>query len=247
MKRASIKTIKIAGLVVIITVGILGLFAIWLYTGQLTESKIKIFTKLPLPIASVNGRFIYLPSYTLRWQAYQLLSQNKLTIQSPETAKTAIFEQIVKDQEMTQIALQHGIYIDARELETEYSAQTMGESENNFLQSLEVYGLSKNSYEQYVIKPQLFKIKMLTWFNSQADLNPNQSSLANNLTGQIKAGQDMSVLAKQFSQEDTGKIVGGDMGFIDPTELLLEMREPIYSMNAGEVKIIPSRAGIKHN
>ena len=244
MKRASIKTIKIAGLVVIITVGILGLFAIWLYTGQLTESKIKIFTKLPLPIASVNGRFIYLPSYTLRWQAYQLLSQNKLTIQSPETAKTAIFEQIVKDQEMTQIALQHGIYIDARELETEYSAQTMGESENNFLQSLEVYGLSKNSYEQYVIKPQLFKIKMLTWFNSQADLNPNQSSLANNLTGQIKAGQDMSVLAKQFSQEDTGKIVGGDMGFIDPTELLLEMREPIYSMNAGEVKIIPSRAGI---
>ncbi|MEK7161092.1 MAG: hypothetical protein AAB729_00160 [Patescibacteria group bacterium] len=58
MKRASIKTIKIAGLVVIITVGILGLFAIWLYTGQLTESKIKIFTKLPLPIASVNGRLI---------------------------------------------------------------------------------------------------------------------------------------------------------------------------------------------
>ena len=57
----------------------------------------------------------------------------------------------------------------------------------------------------------------------------------------------MSVLAKQFSQEDTGKIVGGDMGFIDPTELLLEMREPIYSMNAGEVKIIPSRAGININ
>lgn len=247
MKRVTKKTIKIAGLVLVTIFAVLVVFLIWLYSGSLNNNKIKAFTALPLPIAFVNGSAIYLPNYTLRWQTYEKLKQNKLTVQTPDDAKKTIFAQMVKDEALSQISAQRGIFVDKNELEAEYlnQASAVGSgTQNSLSRFLDEYGLNKNSYEKYIIKPQFLAIKLLVWFNSQDKLNSKQFALAQNLTSQIEGGQDMSTLAKQFSQEETGKIVGGDMGFVDPTELLLEMREPIYAMETGEIKIIPSRAGI---
>ncbi len=247
MRRLNKKTIRIFGLLVIILVASLIVFAMWLYSGSLNDTKIKIFTALPLPVASVNGKALYLPNYILRLKTYEQLSKNKLASQSPEEAKKAIFAQMVLDEEVIEISSRHGISVNKNEIEAEYLnlASASGQGvQNSLIQFLDTYGLSKNSYEQYAIKPRLLAVKLLVWFNSRAEFNPKQHALAKSLVEQIKSGQDMVSLAKQFTQEDVGKIIGGDLGFIDPTKLLLEMREPVYAMNIGDVAIVPSRAGI---
>ncbi|MFA5990806.1 MAG: peptidylprolyl isomerase [Candidatus Doudnabacteria bacterium] len=247
MKRLKNRTIKILGLFVILLVALTVVFAMWLYSGSLNDTKIKIFTALPLPIASVNGRALYMPNYALRWQTYEQLQEKKLSSLTPLEAKKTIFNQMVLDEETAQISSEHGVTINQNELEAEYLSQATENgqgTQNSLMQFLDTYNLSKNAYKQYAIKPQLLAVKLQTWFNSQADLNPNQYILAKTLIEQIKSGQNMTTLAKQYSQEDTSKIIGGDLGFIDPTKLLWEMREPVYAMNIGDVTIIPSRAGI---
>lgn len=247
MKRLNNKTIKIFVLFVVLLAALTVVFAMWLYSGDLNGAKVKIFTALPLPIASVNGKAIYMPNYVLRWQAYEQLYTKKLSSQTPMEAKKAIFDQIVSDEEVTQISNRHGIAVNQNELEAEYlnlATENVQGGQNNLIQFLDNFNLSKNSYKEYAVKPQLLAVKLQTWFNSQAELNPNQYALAKTLIEQIKSGQDMPGLAKQYSQEDNGKIIGGDLGFVDPTKLLLEMREPVYAMNTGDVIIIPSRVGI---
>ena len=234
---------KIAIISIIIFISILAVFTMWLYSGRLTELKINIFNRLPLPIALVNNKALTMRNYTLRWQTYQKLYQEQITTQTSDTAKKAIFSQMVKDEEAIQIASRHGLSVDRKEIEAEYSAQesTAGKG---FQEMLKTYGFDPDSYKQYAIKPQLLLIKLQIWFNSQETLNKIQFELAKNLAEQINNGQDMAILAEQFSQDETGRAVGGDMGFLDPTELVVEMREAVYSLAKGEAKIIPSRTGV---
>ncbi len=247
MKKIHLKTIKIASVIAMTLAVILAVFIMWLYNGNFGPFKEKVFTALPLPIASVNGVAIYLPNYTTRWQIYQRLYQNKLTSQSSETAKKLILNQIVKEEIIAQIAAQRGIYVTKNELVAEFLNQTSimsPESKNNLSQFFVSYHLSQDGYQNYVLKPQFLTAKLKTWFNSQPELNQKQFTLAKNLVEQTKAGEDMSILAKLHNQEEVKKIIGGDMGFVDPTELLLEMREAVYLMSVGDVNIIPNREGI---
>lgn len=246
MKRLKKITLKVIGLIAIIICSIIAVFGLWLYSGSLNNFKIKVFTNLPLPVALVNGKALYMPNYTLRWQTFLKLQENKLSGLVPTEAKKQIFKQMVLDEEIAQVAAQKNIFINTNDLETEYinQATETGKETYNLIQFLATYNLSKISYEQYAIKPQLLAVRLRVWFNSQTELNLKQYTLAKTLVEQVKSGQNMADLAKQHTEEDIGKIVGGDLGFIDPTKLLFELREPVYAMNVGDIIITPSRAGI---
>jgi hypothetical protein len=238
MKGLHKQFFKYAVSVLAVVVLLLIVFAMWLYGGKLTPLKTKVFTKLPIPIASVNGDALYLNDFAVRLRVYQQLYSNKSTNVDLETAKKEIFSQMVLDSEIKQLANQNGLSVDSKELEAFVAKQ------NDLDSQLQVYGMTKNQYLQLVVRPQLLRVKLQIWFNSQEKLNAKQFAQAQSLVDQIKSGQDMSSLAMQFTQEPVGKIVGGDLGFVDPVDLVYEMREPVYALSVGEVSIIPGRVGL---
>ena len=54
----------------------------------------------------------------------------------------------------------------------------------------------------------------------------------------------MAQLAASPSQDSFQQATGGDLGFVDITQLLPELRQVVGGMKVGDVKVIPSRYGI---
>ena len=103
-----------------------------------------------------------------------------------------------------------------------------------------LFGFLKNS----VIRPQLFLKNLKIWHSAKPELNKEAHAQAEDLYNRIENGEDMASLAKAYTQDESGRLVWGDLGFVNSTELLAEIREGVENAKIGERKIIFSRYGI---
>ena len=154
---------------------------------------------------------------------------------------------MIYDKEVEILAQKKGLGVSQKEVAEEYEnrlktsdldgKKTIGE----FLKS---YNLTENEYKQEVVMPWLYKQKLQIWFNSKTALNQKQYELAKTLAEKINSGEDMGLLARQYSQDDTEKATQGDLGFVEITEVLPEMREALSAMPEGKPQIVASRLGL---
>jgi PPIC-type PPIASE domain/SurA N-terminal domain len=222
---------------------ILILALIWLYIGPVNNIKLKIFKALPLPMALVNGRPLPMNNFLLRFETEQKIYGQA----QAEQDKNNIVNEVIKENEVAQLSAQRDVSVSSSQINNEYSeiaSQTNLQGAANFEAYLQNLGLTENIFKNSVIKPQLLLSQLEIWFNSQPKLNPAAYSTANNLLAQINSGTDMASLANQYSQDETGKKVGGDMGFVQITDLSQELRENISNMKVGDTEIIPSINGL---
>jgi parvulin-like peptidyl-prolyl isomerase len=63
------------------------------------------------------------------------------------------------------------------------------------------------------------------------------------LVAKVKAGADFQVLAREKSLAASGKAAGGDYGFVSRGMLPPEIDEIAFSLNAGEIKVVPGPRG----
>jgi uncharacterized membrane protein len=217
--------------------------AIWLYTGTLTQGKIKIFQTLPLPMALVNGHSLSMKDFLIRFAvAQKIFAQN-----NAQQAKTAIIKQLILENEVSQLAAQRGIFVSQKQIDQEYSvlsAQTNLQGQPNFEKFLQSRNLDESIFKNSVIKPKLLLDQLQTWFNFQPNFSPQAYALANRLFAQINSGGEIAALAGQYSEDPAGKSSKGDMGFVQITDLSPELRESVSSLKSGETKIIPGLTGL---
>ncbi len=217
--------------------------ALWLYTGTLTQDKIKIFQIVPLPMALVNGHPLPIKDFLIRFG----VAQKVLTQNNEQQAKFAIAQQLILEDEISQLAAQSDVSVNQKQIDQEYSilsAQTNLQGQPNFEKFLQSQNLNESILKNSVIKPELLLDQLRIWFNSQPNLNLRAYGLANNLLTQINEGSDMAALAVHFSEDPTGKSSEGDMGFVQITDLSLELRESVSNLKPGETKIIPGLKGL---
>jgi hypothetical protein len=220
---------------------IIGLLCIWLYGGRLTPAKISAFQALPLPIALVNGSPIFMHDYVIRNALIQTMPD------MGNQTQTAIFDELTEEEQVRQLAMDKGVTANQKQIDSEYqtrASQTDLQGKSNFEALLASYGLTPSIYKSQIIAPELAKINLQVWFNSQKNLNESAYTLADNLVQRIQNKEDMAALAQSYSADQNTKGVGGDMGFLDPAQTLPELREPLSSMQAGDIKILPSRYGL---
>jgi len=234
------KILKVFGwLLVIIIVVVIALGA-WLYIGSLTPTKIKAFSYLPFPAASVNGRFIPIDQFVLRYN----ISKNLGLLPNEQQ----ILDQLINEKKIAVLAGNKGAGVSNKQVDSDYgqrSKQANLEGKKDFNQLLKGYGISAQQYKSEVIAPALELVNLQTWFYSQSDLNQTAYNQADNLVQKIQKDDNMSLLASQYSQQDSDRSTGGDLGYINPTELLPEVQESVDSMKTGDIKIVPSRYGIQ--
>jgi hypothetical protein len=71
------KVYKLAMYVLLVFAAIFASLLTWLYTGKMTQTKQKVFKALPLPIAVLGNKPIFMEDYLLRYQAAEKASGQK--------------------------------------------------------------------------------------------------------------------------------------------------------------------------
>jgi parvulin-like peptidyl-prolyl isomerase len=220
---------------------------IWLYSGGVTQAKIKIFKLLPLPVALVNNQPIFIDQFLNRQNIAQKLSGQPEDLTNNSQSNQEIFQEIIKETLIGQLALKYGVSVSQNQIDQDYQSQAAQadlQGHQTFDQLLQSYGLSANIYKYQVIKPQLLETNLQIWYDSQQNLNQGLYSQAENLVSQINATGTMEKLAVSFTQDNAGRAVSGDLGFVDVSQILPELREAVEAMKVGDVKIISSRLGL---
>ncbi|HVY68203.1 MAG TPA: peptidylprolyl isomerase [Patescibacteria group bacterium] len=228
-----------AGLTIIIAAGLaFGLgFLAWLYTGQLTSAKAGIFSKTPLPVALVGGRALHFSDLLFR----QRLAAEFAPEQSDAQNRAQAYAAAVSQTQTAIIAGRAGVSVGPKQLEAEFALQS---NQPDFNSQLQNYGITPAVFKYDIIEPKLLLTNLQVWFNSQRSLNPQTYATAGLLQSQIQSGGDMAGLAELYSQDQQSAQLGGDLGFIDPSALLPELREPVASLKAGQFIVAPSRLGL---
>lgn len=246
MKKNS-KRIKKIIILICIILTFFGLFLYWIYSGNFTNAKKTILEKVPFPMAIVNGEFVSLKKYHER----QLLEEKIGIAVSNNSSKAGdkphAYNAIIEEVTTRQIAASKGVWVNQNELSEEYNKVSQLNLEQ-FKEELEVslknYNLSPNTYKENILKPELLKAKLMAWYNSEEKLNLAVYAKAKDLLSKIQSGEDFGFLAKNYSEDLNDKASNGDLGFVDITETLTELREALSSMKISEVKILPSRYGL---
>jgi hypothetical protein len=247
MKQPKSSGVKFFFTALILLLLILAGAVYWLYSGELTPQKTNIFLKLPLPVALTGNHPIPMKNFILRYNLAEQLSLSQPNGLSDGQIKQQAYNRLITDAETAQIAAKNNIFISQAQINADYASRAQAAdlgSYKNFEDLLFSYGLDENDFKNQVIKPVLLSVALQTWFNSQNKFNPQEYALANSLVQRIQQGEDFSALAGQYSQDQTGQSLGGDLGFVQVKNLLKELQETVDAMPPGGVKIIASRFGL---
>ncbi|MCL5666689.1 MAG: peptidylprolyl isomerase [Patescibacteria group bacterium] len=217
----------------------------WLFTGRLSAAKIGIFRKIPLPLALVGGQTVSAKDFLARYDIAAAYSAKQGMLEESKL-KQDIYSNLLKDKIAEMVANHYGVQVSQKQIDWEFQAEQGLQAQNsqNGGQFLSGYGISEADYKRYITKPQLTFANLQAWFNSQRPLNEASYRLADAMLADIRSGQDMGLLAENFSEDPQSKIMQGDLGFMQMDEIIPEMRQGIDALGAGEAEIISSRNGI---
>jgi hypothetical protein len=224
-----------------------GALFFWLYSGSLSPIKTNFFKTLNLPIAFINNKPLLMKDYILRYETAKIINKSQNLPLSDIQIKQQSYNSFINDSEILSLAGKFQVVPSQRQINSEYELQknaTKAKGQGDLETLTKMIGLNESDYKNQVIKPGLAEINLKIWFNSQRELNLSKYLLADDLVNKITSGSDMGLLAKEFSEDETEQSTGGDLGFVNNSNVLMELREALDSMAVGATKISASRFGI---
>jgi hypothetical protein len=222
---------------------LLAICLFWLYNGNLTLSKEKIFKLLPFPAAYVGGHTVSVKDYLFRNTLAQKVYKNNGK-PTPNNFQKTILERLVEEEKVRLIAASHGVYVSQAEINKNFNERASQGNSEEFKKTLATYGFSENYFKNQVVELDLLQNNLQVWFVKQKNLNAEAYAQIDRVEQRLSNGEDFGQLARQISQDSSSRDTAGDLGFVDPTQLVTEMREPVFAMTPGETKVIPSRYGL---
>lgn len=245
-KRLSRKhKITIVTVIVVVLIAFAGGIA-WMYTGKLTDSKEKIFRKLPLPVALVNSKHITSKQLFERVDlAKKILASSG---QPTDDIEIQLLDQLIETKKIDVIAAQHNVRTTDQDVENSYKAilkKFPNNNESEFKKTLfDNYGMDLNTFKQEVVKQTVLQENLKLWFNQQESLNNDQYTKARDLVSQLDSGTPFDEVAKKYSQDIASKDFAGDSGFVKYSDMLPEFQSAVKDLSIGNIKIVASRFGI---
>ncbi len=231
----------VAALIIVIGGGLA-----WVYTGNISSAKEKVFKALPLPAAIVDMKFVSAESVLDRAD----LSKQLLEAQGMgDKANTGqVFDQIVDVKKLEAVASQRGVKAPNSEIDEEYKniiTQYAGGDEGAFTKELDsTYHMKPEKFKSEVVRQQVLQSNLLLWYSKQEDLNKTTYEKARELQSKLNNGQSFEEVAKQFSEDEATKDFAGDSGMIAFDDLLPEFRESLKDSKAGDTQLVVSRYGL---
>lgn len=243
-KHSSKKQYIVAGVIIAIAVIVAGGLA-WLYTGQLSGAKEKIFSALPLPAALVDMKPVAAKSVIER---IELANQLSASQGMEDTASsTDVYEQLLDVKKIEALAAQRKLSVTKDAIDEEYKNiinQYAAGDEEGFKAELEkTYQMTPDEFKDEVIRQELLQSELLIWYNSQEDLNKATYDTTKELQAKLDNGESFDDVAKQFTQDESTRDFAGDSGVIAYDDLLPEFRTALQDTKVGDTKMVVSRYG----
>jgi parvulin-like peptidyl-prolyl isomerase len=226
-------------------VGFMSYILLSLYKFQDTSKFTYQVTKiLPLPIARVGGSFVAYEDYLfeLRHYIHYFENQQELDFTSPsgqdqlKEQKKRALDQVINETYIKKIAKEKGITVSSAEIDKQIellrSQNRLGGDNQVFEDVLkDFWGWTINDFRRS-IENEILKNKVVQ------SLDPQVRERADKAKAEIKSGKDFATVAKEFSDDETTKDKGGELGFLvskSDRNIPPQTAEVLFNLKPGEV------------
>ena len=225
------------GLVILFTVGVYRLG----WDGPMVKSVLKT---VPFPVAMVNGeslRYSELLEDAATLQRFfdQQISDgaDPSTIPSDEEIRQNAFDRLVYSTVMRQEADQHDLEVTKEDVESEYGRliEQMGGEDQVKEELDQLYGWSPEKFKVKILVPYLLQKKLGQAVQAGSDQAIEQRQVAEDVLSQLRNGADFSELAKQYSDDTTSGVNGGDLGWFSRGMMVGQFEDTAFSLEPGVV------------
>lgn len=229
----------------VVLIFLVAVFA-WLYTGQMSSAKQKVFDKLPLPVALVNGRVVTSTELAKR----VALAQDLLTNTDTKVANLSdtILDQLIDTKKVEILASKHDSTPTSADIDNAFNGvlkQFPNQSEEDLAAELQkTYGLDLVTFKNQVLRESVIKENLSLWHNRQESLNAEAYTKARELLSQLDNGADFDTVAQTNSADSASSAFAGDSGFVAFNDLLPEFQDAVKDLAINDNKIVASRYGI---
>jgi parvulin-like peptidyl-prolyl isomerase len=235
----------IIGIIILIVVVIVAIL-VWLYTGQVSNAKKKVFSNVPLPVAVVEISPI---SSTKLFQREKLIQQILKSANQPSTNITdQILDQLIESEKIEILASKNHLSVNSGDIDIAYKSilnQFPGANEEELKKALQQnYGLDLHTFKNEALRQVVLQDKLSKWFNEQESLNSEPYKRARDIIKELDNGADFEELANKYNQDASSQDFAGDNGFVALSDLLPEFQDPIKDLAIGDKKLIASRYGL---
>lgn len=214
-----------------------------LYRSQLTSGFLYHVTQVvPFPVAKAGPNFVSYESYLFEVRHYMhyYQTQLKLDFNSPEgkqqlvAFKKQALEKVINDAYVKQIAKQKGITVTNKQIDDQIallrSQNRLGDSDAVFEDVLRDYwGWSVNDFKRS-LRDQLLSQ------NVAAALDTATQDRANKVLAELKNGADFADLARKYSDDQSSKANGGDIGVVERNkrDIAPQTMDALYRLKPGQ-------------
>lgn len=228
--------------VIFLSVGFLGVLVliclIWLYSGNFTTAKKNVVVMANLPVAVINGRVIF--SQSVNQLAEFLKNREDLKNNSNEAA---IFKQaLLIAEESEQVIALANKFVPSQNF-SDYEEYVKFYQNDLEIKSHE-YKVSKANLIRWVIEPEYYKNKLITWYNGKEEVNRDVFEAMKNLQRRLLLGESFQSLASEYDENDSSVKFEGDAGFLKENEIDPEIRKEVIQIPPGQNRIIANRDGL---
>ena len=240
-------------ILVALTIGFMTYLLLSLYKFQSTSSFTYQVTKvLPLPFAKIGGTFVPYEEYLfdLRHILYYFENQIEVDFESDQgksqlvEEKKKIRDRVINNAYAQKIAREKGITVSEEEVDQQVQLlnelNLIGNDQQVFEDVLKsFYDWDVNDLRRS-IKQQLLTAKVI-----QA-LDPSVQERAQKALSEIKSGKDFAQAAAEYSDDESNKANGGDIGIVDENKAIyLQEYTALQKLQPGEVsEVIVLDSGI---
>lgn len=224
---------------VLLALAILGTVTSWrLYVSKDTsEFTYRVTQIIPFPVARVDGSFTSYESYLfqLRHNVYWLEQFGTTDLRSPDGQRQIDYLKrlaLDKAEETTiakKFAKANGIKVSDEEIDAVVAqVSTSGGDLESILK--EQYNLTESEYRR-LTKDEILKAKVAKALDEEA---PKK---AKKVLGEIVAGKDFSKVARQYSDDEETKQLGGEFGVVEKGRANLpnEVADQVFKLKKGQV------------
>lgn len=230
-KKSVLKKI-ILSLVIIFLILVMVLL-LWLKFGNWGQAKENVALKLSYPIKLVGGKPIPIKEFEER------LDLAKIYFEDKENLNYQIAEQLVLEKKTEILANRYGIEPNQKTIQNEFEYIKKEES-----LYIEKFNLTDELLKNKILTQENLKNQLKIWFNSKEEFNKKEYNTAQGLLERIEKGESIEALALIYSKDETGRLLQGDLGFLEISSLLPEFQEALDLKEAGIIELVPSRFGL---
>lgn len=208
------------------------------WDGPLTRQVLRI---VPLPVAVVNGRFITFAQFYESQDLYRAL----MAVKGYSTAAREVtglqsgpfLDFLIENRIVADMAAKHDLQITGQESDRyfQYLSATFARGAASSDRSFgEKFGPGREQFKTEVVYPDLLRKKMQIAFLEEAD-NSSQYMRATAVRGELSSGGDFAEAAAAYSEDESSKYIGGEMGVFAREELPPWFADLVFSLNPGQI------------